>query len=81
MTKTLNLLLQAGALTMLLILFVSGATSLIVPDLRMGDVFVRFFEPWSFAATYVFALALMIGFTVVRRRKSSIGQSKESVGK
>ena len=79
--KTLDLLLQAAALAMLLIVFVSGTTSLVVSDLGMGDAFVRFFEPWSFAATYIFALALLIGFNVVRRKKSSSSQSKESAGK
>lgn len=76
--KTVNLLLQAAALTMLLILVVSGAASLIVTDLEMGSAFTRFFEPWSFASTYILALVLVVGFNLIRRKKSLSNRAKGS---
>ena len=68
--RTVNLLLQAAALAMLLILFVSGAASLIVADLEMGSTFARSFEPWRLASMYVLALVLVVGFGTVRRKRS-----------
>lgn len=61
-----NLIVQAAALTMLLILLISWATTLIVPDFEMGSVFSKFFEPWSFSLAYFFSLAVLI---VVKRAK------------
>lgn len=70
LTHAFGKVIEAAALTMLIVVATSGVIALFSANLNFVNAFFYLWEPWRLAVIFLVALALCLGWAQLRRGRA-----------